>query len=97
MTPCARAVLITGAASGIGAALARRVAAPGVGMALHSGGSTPDSARRFQGVLAACTEAGAQCVVTTGDLAETGQGAPPSRPRWRHSGGSIRSSMPRGM
>ena len=75
MTQVLRAILITGAASGIGAALARRVAAPNVGMVLHSGGSTPDSARRLQDVLDVCKAAGATCVVTQGDLAMPGVGA----------------------
>lgn len=75
MVSVQRAMLITGAASGIGAALARRVAAPGVGIVLHSGGSTPDSTRRMRDVFAACAESGAECVITEGDLAEVGVGA----------------------
>lgn len=37
MDPGARVVAITGAASGIGAALARRMAVPGVALVLHTG------------------------------------------------------------
>lgn len=69
------AILVTGASSGIGAALARRVAAPGIGMALHGGGSTAESAARLQSVVAACTAAGARCITTHGTLAEPGHGA----------------------
>jgi 3-oxoacyl-[acyl-carrier protein] reductase len=67
-------LLITGAASGIGAALARRVARPGLGMTLHSGGSTPESAQRIEAVVSACTASGARCFVTRGSLADPGQG-----------------------
>ena len=74
MTGIDRAVLITGAASGIGAALARRIAAPGLALALHGGGSTPESAKRLADVVQACTAAGARCLVTRGSLAEAGQG-----------------------
>lgn len=70
-----RAILVTGAASGIGAALARQVAAPGVGLVLHSGGSTPESLGRLQSVLAVCEAAGAHCLLTHGDLATAGHGA----------------------
>ena len=75
MRPCDRVLLITGAASGIGAALARRVAAPGVGVVLHSGGSTPESRDRIATVLATCENAGARCLLTQGTLAEPGPGA----------------------
>lgn len=69
-------ILITGAASGIGATLARRLAAPGISMTLHGGGSTPESGARLEKVVADCTQAGARCLVTRGDLSEPGHGAP---------------------
>ncbi|MBL8705899.1 MAG: SDR family oxidoreductase [Rhodospirillales bacterium] len=70
-----RVILITGAASGIGAALARRVARPGMGLVLHSGGSTPESAARLQLVLQACEASGATCATSQGNLAEARHGA----------------------
>ncbi len=70
-----RVILITGAASGIGAALARRVAAAGVGLVLHGGGTTAESEARLQTVRAACEAAGARCLLTRGDLAAPGPGA----------------------
>ena len=74
MTEIGHAVLITGAASGIGAALARRMAGPGQALALHGGGTTAESARRLQEVLGACAATGARCIVTSGNLTEAGQG-----------------------
>lgn len=71
-----KSVLITGAASGIGAALARRVAAKGVGLTLHSGGSTAESESRLRQVVDHCEKAGAACLVTKGNLTEPGHGGP---------------------
>ena len=76
MPDVSSAILITGAASGTGAALARLLARPGLGMALHSGGSTSESAGRLEGVRAACAAKGALCIVTSGDLTEPGHGGP---------------------
>jgi short-subunit dehydrogenase len=62
--PPPRSILITGASSGIGAALARRFARPGVDLAL--GGRDP---ARLAAVAAACCQAGAEvaerCVEVT--------------------------------
>jgi NAD(P)-dependent dehydrogenase (short-subunit alcohol dehydrogenase family) len=76
MPDLSKAIIITGAASGIGAALARRLAAPGVGLVLHSGGSTAESVTRLEDVVAACSNSGSICVVTHGDLTEPGHGGP---------------------
>ncbi len=61
-----RAIVITGAASGIGAATAVRLARPGVALLLH----TRASADRLQRVAAAAGTAGAEVETTLGDLAD---------------------------
>ncbi|MBL8588690.1 MAG: SDR family NAD(P)-dependent oxidoreductase [Methylobacteriaceae bacterium] len=58
-----RNILITGASSGIGAALARKYAAPGVRLGLLA----RDSAR-LEAVAAAARAAGAECVVALADV-----------------------------
>jgi NAD(P)-dependent dehydrogenase (short-subunit alcohol dehydrogenase family) len=61
-----RTVLVTGAASGIGAAVCRRIARPGLRLLVHT------RARRAEAeaVAAACTAQGAACHVALGDLGE---------------------------
>ncbi len=67
-----RVVLITGAGSGIGAALARRLAAPRVALMLHARGADNASRQRVDAVAADCTSNGATCATVYGDLAERG-------------------------
>lgn len=64
--------LILGAGSGIGAALARRIAGPGLRLLLHTGRSR----ERLEGVAARCADAGAEVETCIGDLAEPETFAP---------------------
>jgi len=67
----ARAILITGAASGIGAALARRLAAPEVALLLHTRRNR-DGLERVAGDVRA---AGAEAALALGDLADAATAA----------------------
>lgn len=61
-----RAVLVTGASSGIGAAVCRSLAAPGVAIAVHARGNRDGAERTAEAVRAA----GGEAVVVTADLTE---------------------------
>ena len=58
--------LVTGAASGIGAAVCRRIAGPGVNLAVHTRRNREGAER----VAAAAREAGAETMMLLGDLAD---------------------------
>ncbi|MGE0699062.1 MAG: SDR family NAD(P)-dependent oxidoreductase [Hyphomicrobiaceae bacterium] len=64
--------LVTGAASGIGAATVRAIASRCRGIAVHARGSRPDSRDGLDRVAAEAREAGADVLVLHGDLAEPG-------------------------
>jgi len=65
-----RTVLITGAASGIGAATARRLAAPGVRLLLH----TRKSADGLEKIAAEARSAGAEVATALADMGDAGAG-----------------------
>lgn len=65
-TPEISVAAVTGAGSGIGAALARRIAAPGTALVLHTGTNRSG----LQAVAAAARAGGAEVRTITGDLAE---------------------------
>ena len=70
-----RVVLITGAGSGIGAALARRLASPNAALLLHSRGKDEAGRARLNSVAETCREQGARLETAMGDLSEPGVGA----------------------
>lgn len=67
-----RVAVITGAGSGIGAAVARRLAKSDVGLMLHGQGSDAAGLARLKSVAAECEKAGAKVGTLTGDLAKAG-------------------------
>ncbi len=67
MTPSRlRSVLVTGSASGIGAAVCRRLAGPGIGVVVHARVNREGAER----VAEEARAAGAEAVVVLGDLVE---------------------------
>lgn len=67
-----RVSIITGGGSGIGAAVARRLAAPNNCLMLHGQGSDEAGRQRLHDVAAECERAGAKVAYATGDLAKAG-------------------------
>ena len=67
-----RVSIITGGGSGIGAAVARRLAAPDECLMLHGQGADAAGQTRLQAVVADCQRAGANVACSTGDLATAG-------------------------
>ena len=67
-----RVSIITGGGAGIGAAVARRLAAPGQRLMLHGQGADDAGRERLAAVAAACRQAGAEVAVHCGDLAIAG-------------------------
>jgi NAD(P)-dependent dehydrogenase (short-subunit alcohol dehydrogenase family) len=67
-----RVSIITGGGSGIGAAVARRLAAPGESLMLHGQGADAAGLTRLKAVVADCERAGANVAWRIGDLANAG-------------------------
>lgn len=70
-----RTTIITGGGSGIGAAVARRLAATGQCLMLHGQGADGAGRERLTAVAAECTRAGAHVETCFGDLAKEGTAA----------------------
>jgi NAD(P)-dependent dehydrogenase (short-subunit alcohol dehydrogenase family) len=67
-----RVSIITGGGSGIGAAVARRLAAPDACLMLHGQGADAEGLERLKTVVADCERAGGKVACSTGDLANAG-------------------------
>jgi NAD(P)-dependent dehydrogenase (short-subunit alcohol dehydrogenase family) len=70
-----RVCIITGGGSGIGAAVARRLAGKEQWLMLHGQGADEASLARLKAVAAECETAGAKVAFATGDLAKPGTAA----------------------
>jgi 3-oxoacyl-[acyl-carrier protein] reductase len=70
-----RVSIITGGGAGIGAAVARRIAAAGQCLMLHGQGTDAAGLERLKAVAAECQRAGASAECCVGDLASAGTAA----------------------
>jgi 3-oxoacyl-[acyl-carrier protein] reductase len=70
-----RVCIVTGGGSGIGAAVARRLAAKDQCLMLHGQGADEAGVARLKAVAAECERAGAKVAFATGDLARAGTAA----------------------
>jgi 3-oxoacyl-[acyl-carrier protein] reductase len=70
-----RVSIITGGGSGIGAAVARRLAGKDQSLMLHAQGGDEASLERLKAVAADCERAGASVACCSGDLARAGSAA----------------------
>jgi 3-oxoacyl-[acyl-carrier protein] reductase len=70
-----RVCIITGGGSGIGAAVARRIAGADRCLMLHGQGADEAGLSRLEAVAAECERAGAKVAFSTGDLATAGTAA----------------------
>jgi 3-oxoacyl-[acyl-carrier protein] reductase len=70
-----RVCIITGGGSGIGAAVARRLAAKDQCLMLHGQGADEAGLARLKAVAAECERSGAKVAFATGDLAKAGTAA----------------------
>ncbi|WP_076862568.1 SDR family NAD(P)-dependent oxidoreductase [Bradyrhizobium mercantei] len=69
-----RVSIITGGGSGIGAAVARRLAGPDQCLMLHGQGAEASGLARLNSVAGECRGKGAKVEISTGDLAHAGAG-----------------------
>jgi 3-oxoacyl-[acyl-carrier protein] reductase len=67
-----RVSIVTGGGSGIGAAVARRLAAPDECLMLHGQGADAEGVERLKAVVAECERAGAKVAWRASDLANAG-------------------------
>jgi 3-oxoacyl-[acyl-carrier protein] reductase len=67
-----RVSIITGGGSGIGAAVARKLAGPDAGLVLHGQGADAAGIERLKAVASDCQRAGAKVAWRSGDLAQAG-------------------------
>ncbi|KIU46235.1 MULTISPECIES: SDR family oxidoreductase [Bradyrhizobium] len=70
-----RVSIVTGGGSGIGAAVARRLAGPDQALMLHGQGAEAAGLARLNAVAEQCRGKGARVEIKTGDLARPGAGA----------------------